>query len=72
MSASDRRMITLSPPARAQVEKGFIKRTIAEAWEECQGHLACHEARAQQVVWALEEAGFIIVRKPSSDGQVAA
>ncbi|WP_449409686.1 hypothetical protein [Methylobacterium komagatae] len=56
--------ITLSPRALAQVEKGFIERTIAEAWAEVEGHLPCYEARAEYAVGSLEEAGFEIVRKP--------
>jgi hypothetical protein len=56
--------ITLSPRARAQVEKSFIERTIAEAWAEVEGHLPCYEARAEYAVGSLEEAGFEIVRKP--------
>lgn len=56
--------ITLSPRARAQVEKSFIERTIAEAWAEVEGHLPCYEARAEYAVGSLEEAGFAIVAKP--------
>lgn len=56
--------ITLSPRARAQIEKSFIERTIAEAWREVEGEIPCYEGRAEFAVDALDQAGFAIVAKP--------
>lgn len=56
--------ITLSPRAKAQIEKSFIERTIAEAWREVEGEIPCYEGWAEFAVDALDQAGFAIVAKP--------
>lgn len=63
--------ITLSPRAKAQVEKSFIERTIAEAWREVEGEIPCYEGRAEFAVDALDQAGFAIVAKPKPGSTAA-